>query len=86
VKRQPRLRRLVPDAELFRRRAGGEPVRALARDHGVSHATLSRYFARPEARRQLQQAGSLPLPSRRQAPVASADRVRRRPLAEARHA
>jgi hypothetical protein len=41
-----RLRRLRPDAPLMRRRAAGEPLRRLARDYGVSHTTLSRWFAR----------------------------------------
>ena len=43
-----RLRRLQPDAELIRRRAAGETFRELAPAYGVSHTTLSRYFARPE--------------------------------------
>ena len=59
VKRQRRLRRLVPDRELFRRRAAGETLRALASDYGVRHTTLGRYFSRPESRRQLKQAGQL---------------------------
>jgi len=50
------LRRLVPDAELVGRRAAGETLRALAADYGVAHTTLSRYFARPEAARQLREA------------------------------
>jgi hypothetical protein len=41
-----RLRRLRPDAPLMQRRAAGEPLRRLARDYGVSHTTLSRWFAR----------------------------------------
>ena len=49
----PKLRRLLPDQALFRRRAGGEPFRDLAPDYGVSHTTLSRYFARPEAAKEL---------------------------------
>jgi hypothetical protein len=49
----PKLRRLVPDEALFRRRAGDEPLRELARDYDVQHTTLSRYFARPEAAREL---------------------------------
>jgi lambda repressor-like predicted transcriptional regulator len=48
-----RLRRLVPDAELVRRRAAGEPLRRLARDYGVAHTTLARWFARPEVAGQL---------------------------------
>jgi hypothetical protein len=55
VKRR-RLRRLVPDAELIRRRAAGEPLRELAADYDVSHTTLSRYFDRPEVAKQLRQA------------------------------
>jgi hypothetical protein len=50
------LRRLVPDPELVRRRAAGETLRALAADYGVAHTTLGRYFARPEAARQLREA------------------------------
>jgi hypothetical protein len=49
----PKLRRLIPDEALFRRRAGDEPLRELARDYDVEHTTLSRYFARPEAAREL---------------------------------
>jgi lambda repressor-like predicted transcriptional regulator len=41
-----RLRRLRPDATLMQRRATGEPLRRLAPDYGVSHSTLSRWFAR----------------------------------------
>ena len=48
VKRRRRLRKLVPDPELLRRRAAREPLRALACDYGVTHTTLMRYFARPE--------------------------------------
>jgi hypothetical protein len=48
---------LVPDAELVRRRAAGEPLRALAAEYGVAHTTLGRYFARPGVRRQLREAG-----------------------------
>jgi lambda repressor-like predicted transcriptional regulator len=48
-----RLRRLVPDAELVLRRAAGEPLRRLARDYGVAHTTLARWFARPEVAGQL---------------------------------
>jgi hypothetical protein len=51
------LRRLVPDAELVRRRAAGETLRVLAADYGVAHTTLGRYFARQEAARQLREAG-----------------------------
>jgi len=59
VKRHRRLRRLTPDGELFRRRAAGETVRELAPDYGVSHTTLSRFFARPDARRELKRAEQL---------------------------
>jgi len=56
MKRRRRLRRLVPDAELIRRRAAGEPLRELASDYDVAHTTLGRYFERPEVRRELKQA------------------------------
>lgn len=48
-----RLRRLVPDHELLRRRAAGEPLRRLAAEYGVAHTTLGRWFARPGVARQL---------------------------------
>ena len=48
-----RLRRLVPDPALVRRRAAGESLRALARDYQVAHTTLARYFRRPQVARQL---------------------------------
>ena len=48
-----RLRRLLPDPELVRRRAAGETLRRLAYDYGVAHTTLGRWFARPEVARQL---------------------------------
>jgi hypothetical protein len=48
-----RLRRLLPDPELMRRRAAGETLRRLARDYGVAHTTQGRWFARPEVARQL---------------------------------
>jgi hypothetical protein len=51
-----RLRRLVPDEALIRRRAAGEPLRELASDYGVAHTTLLRYFERPEVRKQLKEA------------------------------
>ena len=51
--RRRRLRKLVPDAELIRRRASGETFRDLALDYGVVHTTLVRYFARPEVARQV---------------------------------
>jgi hypothetical protein len=57
--RYRRLRRLVPDADLIRRRAAGETFRALAPDYGVSPTTLSRYFARPGVAKQVKQAEQL---------------------------
>ncbi len=48
-----RLRRLLPDSELLRRRAAGEPLRPLAQDYGVAHTSLGRYFARPPVAGQL---------------------------------
>jgi hypothetical protein len=57
VKRRRRLRRLVADVELVRRRAAGETLRVLAADYGVAHTTLGRYFARAEVVRQLREAG-----------------------------
>jgi hypothetical protein len=56
VKARRRLRRLVPDAELIRRRAAGEPLRELAGDYGVAHTTVGRHFARPEVKKELAQA------------------------------
>jgi lambda repressor-like predicted transcriptional regulator len=60
VKRYRRLRRLQPDAALVSRRAAGESLRALAREYGVSHTTLSRYFARPQVAKELREAARLP--------------------------
>ena len=48
-----RLRRLVADSELIRRRAAGESLRQLARDYRVAHTTLGRYFRRPAVAAQL---------------------------------
>ena len=56
MKRRRRLRKLVPDAELIRRRAAGEPLRELASAYEVAHTTLGRYFARPEVAKQLREA------------------------------
>ena len=56
MKRHRRLRKLVPDAELIRRRAADEPLRTLASDYNVVHTTLSRLFERPDLARQLRQA------------------------------
>jgi hypothetical protein len=53
TKRRPRLPRLVPDQELIRRRAAGEPLRELACDYDVAHTTLGRYFEQPEVAKQL---------------------------------
>jgi hypothetical protein len=51
-----RLRRLVPDEALIRRRAAREPLRELALDYDVVHTTLGRYFERPEVAKQLKEA------------------------------
>jgi hypothetical protein len=56
VSARRRLRRLVPDAELIRRRAACEPWRELAADYGVAHTTVGRYFARPQVKTELAQA------------------------------
>jgi hypothetical protein len=55
VKRQRRLRKLVPDAELIRRRAAGASLRELAVDFDVAHTTLVRYFKRADVAKQLKQ-------------------------------
>jgi hypothetical protein len=57
VKRRRRLRRLIADEELLRRRAAGEPLRQLADDYDVAHTTLGRYFGRPEVKEQLKKMG-----------------------------
>ena len=57
-----RLRRLSPDGPLLQRRATGEPLRRLAADYGVSHTTLSRWFARPTVSRQLHELRRRPQP------------------------
>ncbi len=54
--RGPRLRRLRPDPELYRRRVQGESLRALARDYRVAHTTLSRHLARAQAAKELKRA------------------------------
>jgi lambda repressor-like predicted transcriptional regulator len=46
-------RRFIPEPALILRRAAGEPLRRLAKDAGVSPATLSRSFARPEVAKEL---------------------------------
>jgi hypothetical protein len=56
MKRQRRLRKLVPDADLIRRRAAGEALRDLAVAYAVSHTTLLRYFERPDVGAELRQA------------------------------
>lgn len=56
MKRQRRLRKLVPDDALFRRRAAGESFRSLAPDYRVAHTTLVDYFKRPEAALALREA------------------------------
>jgi hypothetical protein len=61
-----RLRRLSPDARLVQRRAAGESLRQLAHDYGVSHTTLSRWFARAGVARRLRQVQRRP---RRRAPI-----------------
>jgi hypothetical protein len=38
---------------LMQRRVAGGPLRRLARDYGVSHTTLGRWFARPSVGRQM---------------------------------
>jgi hypothetical protein len=53
--RRPRLRRLVPDTQLLRCRAAGEPLRTLASEYDVAHTTLARFLARPEIKKQLRQ-------------------------------
>jgi lambda repressor-like predicted transcriptional regulator len=78
VKRYRRLRRLRPDAELYRRRAAGESLRPLAREYGVAHTSLSRHFARPQAAAEVKQAGRLLRTERR----ALAARPRRAARAE----
>jgi hypothetical protein len=73
MKRRRRLRKLVPDEELIRRRAAEEPLRELASDYNVVHTTLGRFFERPDVVRQLRQArqelraGERALASRRSA-------------------
>lgn len=87
-KRGPRLRRLVPDTELLRRRAAGEPLRTLAGDYDVAHSTLGRFFARPEIQKQLRQtrqqlrAERRALTARRAATRRLEPKARRKPTAE----
>jgi hypothetical protein len=65
VRRICAVRKLQPDDALLRRRAAGEPLRDLARDYGVRHTTLSRYFRRPEVVKQLKRADQLNRAERR---------------------
>jgi hypothetical protein len=53
VTQRRRLRKLIPDAALIRRRAAGEPLRELALNYDVAHTTLLRYFERPDVARQV---------------------------------
>lgn len=65
------------DAELVRRRAAGEPLRALAHEYGVAHTTLGRYFARPDVAKQLKEQTGLVRTERR---AARAERAAERKL------
>jgi hypothetical protein len=84
MKRQRRLRKLVPDAELIRRRAADEPLRDLASDYNVAHTTLGRFFERPDVARELRQArqelraGERALATRRSAARRLEQEVRRK--------
>jgi hypothetical protein len=80
MKRRRRLRKLVPDAELIRRRAAEEPLRSLASDYGVVHTTLGRYFGRPEVAKQVREAVQQLRAERR---VAAARRAAERRLDQA---
>lgn len=89
MKRQRRLRNLVPDAELIRRRAADEPLRQLASDYNVAHTTLGRFFERPEVASQLRrarqerQAGERALARRRSTERRLEQEVRRKAKAQA---
>jgi hypothetical protein len=89
MKRRRRLRKLVPDAELIRRRAAGEPLRELASDYDVAHTTLGRFFERPDVASQLRQArkerqaGERALARRRSAERRLEQEVRRKARAQA---
>jgi hypothetical protein len=89
MKRQRRLRNLVPDAELIRRRAADEPLRQLASDYNVAHTTLGRFFERPEVATQLRrarqerQAGERALARRRSIERRLEQEVRRKAKAQA---
>jgi hypothetical protein len=75
-KQHRRLRRLVPDHDLFRRRAAGEPLRSLAVDYAVTHTTLGRFFARPEIAKQLKEARRLVRRERQRAAAREAEERR----------
>jgi hypothetical protein len=76
------FRRLVPDADLIARRAGGESLRSLAADYGVSHTTLSRYFRRREVAAELRAQKRKLENQRRPRRSAGADSQGEHPLAE----
>jgi hypothetical protein len=85
VKRRRRLRKLrtlVPDPELIRRRAAGEPLRALAVDYDVSHTTLGRYFQRPELARQVKPAANTKTRRRLRRLAPDPELIRRRAAGE----
>jgi hypothetical protein len=82
MKRRRRLRRLVPDQELIRRRAAGESLRGLAADYGVAHTTLGRYFERPELAKQVKQAANKKAGHRLRRLVPDQELVRRRAAGE----
>ena len=82
VLRRRRLRRLVPDPELIRRRAAGEPLRELASDYGVAHTTLGRYFARAEVARQVKPAAKTKHRTRLRGLVPDPELIRRRAAGE----
>lgn len=88
MKRYRRLRRLEPDEQLVRRRAGGEPLRPLASDYDVSHTTLSRYFARPAVANEIKQTQRLLRAEAKAAWARQRDELQSRQQAEgdARHA
>jgi hypothetical protein len=82
MKRRRRLRRLVPDPELIRRRAAGEPLRELASDYEVAHTTLGRYFERPELAKQLKQSAKAKRRRRLRRLVPDQELIRRRAAGE----
>jgi hypothetical protein len=82
MKQRRRLRRLVPDPELIRRRAAGEPLRELASDYGVAHTTLGRYFERAEVATQIKQAANVKCRRRPRRLVPDPELIRRRAAGE----